>query len=124
MRKMGEGKDKCSRILKECYGRKKYFNTSNIKEARSIFRTRVAMMPFAGNYGHDKRYAGTNWLCRCKTAREEERHLTAGECPVYGDLAEGRDLESDGDLKEFFLAVLARREALDEADALNEVDES
>jgi hypothetical protein len=116
LRKMGEGKEKCSRMFKECYGRKKYWNTHNIKEAREMFRTRVAMMPFAGNYGHSKLYAGTNWLCRCSTAREEERHLTAGECPVYGDLAEGCDFESDNDLKEFFMAVLARRDALDEAD--------
>lgn len=116
LRKMGEGKEKCTRILKDCYGRKKYLNACTIKEARDMYRTRVSMMPFAGNYGHNKHYAGTNWLCRCSTAREEERHLTAGECPVYGDLAEGCDFESDSDLKEFFMAVLARRDALDEAD--------
>jgi hypothetical protein len=116
LRKLGEGKEKCSRILKECYGRKKYFNTNTIKEAREMYRTRVAMMPFAGNYSHNKRFAVTNWLCRCKGAKEEERHLTAGECPVYGDLAEGCDLEDDEGLKGFFMAVLARREAFDEAD--------
>ena len=35
---------------------------------------------------------------------------------MYGDLVEGCDMESDEGLRDFFLAVLARREALDEMD--------
>jgi hypothetical protein len=35
---------------------------------------------------------------------------------VYGDLAEGCDMESDEGLKDFFQAVLARRKAVDEMD--------
>jgi hypothetical protein len=115
-RKLAEGKGKCERIMNDTYGRKAYFSLKNIKEARQMFRTRVGLLPFAGNYGHDNRYARTQWLCRCETDREEERHLAAGACPVYGDLAEGVDMERDEELKDFFLSVLARREALDEMD--------
>jgi hypothetical protein len=120
LRKMAEGKVKCERIMADLYGKKKYFTKNNIKEGRDIFRTRVGMQPFAGNYGHDKRFSKTSWLCRCEAAKEEERHLTAGSCPVYGDLAEGHDMENDEELKEFFLAVLARRDALDEIDDMEE----
>ena len=81
--------------------------------ASRVFEKVVVLKHFNG---HDKWFARTDWLCRCKAAREEERHLTAGACPVYGDLAEGCDVESDEGLKDFFLAVLARRDALDEAD--------
>jgi hypothetical protein len=114
LRGMALGKVKCERIMDDTYGRKKYFTQSSIKGAREMYRTRVGLQDFAGNYGHDKRFSRTEWLCRCGTAREEERHLTAGACPVYGDLAEGVDLESDEELKDFFQAVLARREALEE----------
>ena len=32
-------------------------------------------MPFGGNFGKDKRFKRTNWLCQCGEAREKEEHL-------------------------------------------------
>ena len=56
-------------------------------------------------------------MCRCAQEREEESHLIAGDCPVYGDIRENYpDMESDEDLVKFFTEVLARRERLEEED--------
>ena len=77
--------------------------------------TRYGMQPFAGNFSHDKRFARSQWLCRCREAREEEQHLLSGSCPVYGDIrATYGDLREDKDLVAFFGEVLERREELEE----------
>ena len=79
-----------------------------------MFKTRVKLQPFAGNYSNDKRFARTDWLCACLGAREEEHHLTSGKCPVYGDLVtEHGDLENDNNLVSLFKEILARREKMD-----------
>ena len=78
-------KGKCERIEFEQYGRKEYFKMKNIHNVREHFRTRFGLQPFAGNYSHDRRFANSSWLCKCKEAKEEEAHLMSGQCKVYGD---------------------------------------
>ena len=69
---------------------------------------------FAGNYSHDRRFEKSDWLCFCKEAREDESHLTSGQCKVYGDLCENfTDLTDDESLVQFFIDVLARRDMLE-----------
>ena len=76
--------------------------------------TRFGLQAFEGNYANDKRFAKTNWLCRCEEAREDELHLASGQCKVFGDLTElYSDLTSDEGLVQFFTAVLERRDQLD-----------
>ena len=83
-------------------------------EVRQEFRTRFGLQPFAGNYSHDRRFAGSQWLCKCREEREEEAHLLSGQCKVYGDLTlQYDDLTNDDNLVSFFNDVLARREELD-----------
>ena len=75
---------------------------------------RFGLQPFAGNYFHDRRFAGSQWLCKCQEAREEEAHLLSGLCKVYGDLTlQYDDFSDDNNLINFFNDVLARREQLD-----------
>ena len=113
--KQTENKDKCSTIMKDGYGRQKYINEKTIFEARELFRTRTKMQPFAGNFKHDKRFAKTNWLCRCLQKTEHEAHLKFENCPQYTDIREKYDtLDDDQNLARFFREVLARRDALDE----------
>ena len=117
IRKHAEGKEKCTRILNESYGKKNYLQDENITEVRNFYRTRFGLLPFAGNYSHDKKYARTNWLCRCNNAREVESHLTGGNCTLYNDIREkyGK-LENDSELVNFFQEILERREEMDEAE--------
>ena len=81
---------------------------------RQQFRTRFGLLPFAGNYSKDKRFAKTSWLCACGEEREEEQDLLSGNCKVYGDLAHNyENLADDNQLVKFFANVLARREDME-----------
>ena len=72
------------------------------------------MPPFAGNYGHDRRFSHTEWLCFCGEVREEESHLLAGSCRIYGSIRQKYgDLEDESDLVDFFNEVLEKREELE-----------
>ena len=72
------------------------------------------MLHFAGNYGKDKMFLKTNWLCQCGI-REEESHLTSGKCPIYGDLVNPNDdISNDEILVRLFSSVLKRRENIEE----------
>jgi hypothetical protein len=88
LRVLASGKEKCKKIMKETFGRKTYMSAQKISEVRKYFYTRVKMQPFGGNYSKDRRFSRTEWMCRCTEEREEESHLLAGNCPVYGDLRE------------------------------------
>lgn len=99
-------KGKCERISSETDGRKENIEKKNVFKFRNIYRTRFGLK--------DKRFAKTNWLCRCEEAREDELHLASGQCKVFGDLTEiYSDLTSDEGLVQFFTAVLERRDQLD-----------
>ena len=108
-------KEKCTKIMKECYGKKDYFSNKKIKDVREMFQTRTGMLPFAGNYSNDKRFSRTSWQCRCNTAKEDEKHILDG-CPLYQDILEKYEslLDRDEELKEFFQDILKRRDEIDE----------
>ena len=85
-----------------------------MEDVRNCFKSRVGMMPFAGNFSRDKKYAKTIWLCRCGTEKEEETHLKDGNCPIYADIrADYGDLEDLEGLVSFFTRVLERRDLVD-----------
>ena len=82
-----------------------------------MVKTRWGLQDFAGNYSHDRRFAKSNWLCRCKTDREEEGHIVSGRCEVYEDLrSQFGDLGEDENLVKYFQAVLDRRDSLEDED--------
>ena len=116
MRVAAEGKEKCSKIMRGKYGKKKYFEQKKIKDVRKVFQAKVSMLPLAGNFKKDRRFAKTQWLCRCLEEKEEERHILGGKCPVYKDLFEKfENLDNDDNLVDFLGEVLSRRDALDAA---------
>ena len=108
---------KCARIKNEEYGQKEYTKGQTIQESRKWFRTRFGLQDFAGNYSHDRRFAKSNWMCRCKNNREEEGHIVSGKCDVYEGLrTQFGDLGEDKNLVQYFQAVLDRRDALEDED--------
>ena len=108
------GKGKCERFSGEEYGRKDYISKKNIYDVRKQYRSRFGLLAFAGNYQNDRRFAESNWLCRCEKAREDKSHLRSGHCKVYDDIVERfSDLNVDENLIQFFAAVLERRDKLD-----------
>ena len=108
---------KCGRIQTEEYKKKDYIENKTIAESRIWFKTRFGLQNFAGNYSHDRRFAKTDWRCRCQTSVEDKGHIVSGQCPVYGDLrTQFGDLGEDKNLVNFFRAVLDRRDQLEEDD--------
>ena len=115
LRKQVEGKTKCERINTENYGKMSYIGDSRISNVRQMFKTRYGLLPFAGNYSKDKRFARTEWLCKCGEAREEESHLLSGVCEIYGEIRDKySNLNDDNQLVDFFNEVLAQRDKLEE----------
>ena len=93
---------------------KKIIFQKNIYDVRQQYRTRFGLEKFAGNYSNDRRFASSEWLCRCKESQEEESHLTLRNCKVFGDLKERfGDLSDDENWVQFFQEVLARRDEID-----------
>ena len=113
LKEQATNKTKCRSIMQEDYGKKEYMNEKKIEEVRLMFKTRVGLLPFAGNFSHDKRFSKSNWLCRCGM-KENESHITSGSCQIYEDIWKDRgDLRNDEELVKFFSAVLERRSLLD-----------
>ena len=120
LREQAEGKSKCNRIIKEKYEKKCSVSEKDIEDVRNIYRTRYGLLPFASNYSNSRKYERTNFLRRCKEAREEEIHLKSSDCPVYADIRrQFLELDNDDDLVKYFTMVLARR---DELDSLEETE--
>jgi hypothetical protein len=114
VRNLADGKLKCKKIMEDPYGKKLYIGQKLISEVRLMFRTRTGLLPFAGNYSHDRRFAKTNWMCRCEESKEDEPHLVAGKCTVYNDIRENYgDLTEDNELVKYFSEVMERREIID-----------
>jgi hypothetical protein len=114
LRNMAEGKQKCARIMREGYGKKRYISSETLHSVRQHFYSRVQMQPFGGNYSKDRRFIKSDWMCKCKQEKENESHLLSGDCPVYGDLKEGfENMDDDHQLVAFFTQVLARRDQLE-----------
>ena len=112
--KSAENRNKCVQILKEPCGKKKYMEEMKIDDVRKYFKAKTMMLPFAGNYSADRRYARSGWLCLCGE-REEEEHIRAGRCPLYRDIrAEYGDLQDTDSLVSFLTRVLSRREQVEE----------
>jgi hypothetical protein len=81
---------------------KDYMKTGTLYSARKTWEVRSYMLRVAGNYPGHKKYLATGWQCQAcmQQVREDQDHLVL--CSGYRDLLEGKDLESDEDLVDFF----------------------
>ena len=103
-------------------GKKTYVKDKHIYKVRQAFRTRFGMHPFAGNFSHDRRFARSDWLCRCRQAKESEKHILSGECEVYGDIRnEFNNLDDLDNLINFFDKILKKRDLLEEKENQEEL---
>ena len=115
LRKGAETKEKCINIKTESYGKKKYFKDKNIKASRNHYRARFRMQNFAGNFSKDKRFAKSNWLCKCKSSIESETHILEGKCETYSKIRNKyKDLTTEDNLVAFYSEVLEERERLED----------
>ena len=52
-----------TRENKEDYGKKKYIDDNKIEDVRFVFKGRVGLLPFAGDYSNDRIFTKTKCLC-------------------------------------------------------------
>ena len=86
-----------------------------IGEVRKYYKTRVGLLPFANNYKNDKRFARTQWMCRCAEEKEDQSHIRT--CPIYSDITEKYpNVDDDENLVKYLHEVLTRRDLIDDVE--------
>ena len=93
---------------------KPYFRHFNVADARLKFKLVSFMTPSVKmNFQSDRKFASENWACEgCSQPgqlgmRDTQHHI--GICPAYEHLREGRNLEKDSDIIDYFKDVLQHR---------------
>ena len=74
------GNTKCEKILSDGYGRKQYFEKKLPEQVCQYFATRMSMLAIAGNFSHGRRFARTDWLCRCGQRRSRNTSSATARC--------------------------------------------
>ena len=102
--------DKMRMTREEVCGIKSYVKTGTLYSVLSTWKVRSYMLRVAGNYSHHQRYARSGWQCRAcsRQVREDQDHLL--QCEGYSDLVQGKNMDEDEELVQFYREVMARRE--------------
>ena len=101
-------KGKLEKLKDEDCKLKKYMNLKSLKEVRDTFRMRTHIVEgFKGNFKNMFKHQSLN--CEgCGMEVDTQAH--AMECLAYADLRDGKDMNSDRDLVNFFRKVMERRD--------------
>ena len=103
--------DKLENLKEEEFGQKDYLKTLTMEEARMFFRVRTKMVKCKLNQSSDPRNRASLWRCSGCGYIDSQTHIL--HCPSYQDLREGKDLNSDRDVANYFKEVLKLRDTLD-----------
>ena len=88
-----------------------YFKKLSMSEARIKFSLRTQMFLCKFNFPSDPKYKADLWKCdSCATNIDSQSHILW--CPAYRKLREGKSLDNDKDLTNYFQQVLKIREKL------------
>ena len=102
--------EKLEVMKKEDYEQKDYLSNLSLEQARTLFRVRTRTIPCKFNQSSDRGNRESLWQCRACGYVETQTHIM--HCPAYKDLREGKSLDSDEDIAEYFGKVLKLREKL------------
>ena len=107
-----EGYSKLEDIKCESYEAKNYLKEMTIPNARMMFRMRSKMVSCKMNMSSKRSNIETFWKCEsCMSgAIETLSHILY--CEAYKPLREGKSLDSDKDLVEYFRKVMEIRDKL------------
>ena len=98
---------KLEHLTEEPFECKEYIKQLTMEQIRMKFRIRTKMVKTKMNMKN----LDANWLCdSCETAIDNQSHLIW--CLAYAKLREGKNLESDDDLIDYFTKVLKIRAEL------------
>ena len=90
---------------------KQYFKDMTLQQARMQFRIRTQMTKCKMNYSNDMENRQSLWKCNsCETNIDTQSHILF--FPAYKALTEGKSLDNDTDVVDYFIEVLRVREKL------------
>ena len=114
---MSQGYSKLDELKDESYGAKPYIKEMSILDARMMMRVRGRMIKCKMNFSSDRANVASSWKCHsCMSgaveggAVETQSHILF--CPAYSALREGKSLESDKDVVDYFRKVMEIRDKL------------
>ena len=112
MKNIMKDKTKVKKMAEESFEVKDYIKSKSVEDARTLFRVRSGMTDIKMIYLNKDEYIRSMWRCdSCKTgAIESQSHVL--HCPAYRKLREGKDLNNDKDVIEYFRNVLNIRSKL------------
>ena len=96
----------------ESYGTKSYLREMSMQNARMMLRIRRKMVQCKMNFSSKRSNIETAWKCdSCMSeAIDTQSHILY--CEAYKPLREGKSLESDKDLVQYFRRVIEIRDKL------------
>ena len=96
-------------ISEETFEIKPYIKQLSISLARDKFRLRSHMMRTVKmNFSSDKKYMADLWRCWHCPCVDSQAHIQI--CPAYQQFREGKDMNNDKDLVEFYRKVIKMRD--------------
>ena len=86
-----------------------YLREMHCNDARSFFKLKTQMMPTVQmNFMRNPEFAKNLWTCQgCGVQKDSQAHIIV--CPGYANLRTNRNLNSDGDLVDYFREVIRTR---------------
>ena len=90
---------------------KDYIKEMTLQEARTKFRLRSRTIKCAMNQASDPKNIADLWKCKaCMVSIGTQSHILW--CPAYKQLREGKSLDNDLDVVQYYLKVVKLREKL------------
>ena len=102
---------KLEEMKKEEFEQKEYLTKMNMHDARLNFRITTRTIKCKMNQPSDRLNKETLWKCSACGNIDTQKHIMW--CPAFQAIREGRSLESDEDLVEYFRQVLNIRDKFD-----------
>ena len=102
--------EKLEIMKQEDYGQKNYLEQLTLLQARTLFRVRTRMVNCKMNQLGDRKNKASLWKCGECGYIDSQLHII--HCPAYQNLREGKDLNSDVDIANYFKEVLKIREGI------------
>ena len=94
----------------EEYEIKDYVKDLNMHDARVNFKLRSKMFPCKDNFRSDPVNVASKWLCKACEVVDSQSHILT--CPAYQQLREGKSLDSEKDVIEYYRKVMVIRSKL------------
>ena len=92
----------------EIYGEKPYLTEMKMHDARLHFSIRSRMFNCKMNFLNNPKFKAEMWRCdSCQRCVDSQSHILY--CPAYHQLREGKSLNSDQDIVDYFREVVKMR---------------